>query len=187
MTESIRVDQASAAELDWSQVRETVLMLELSAGQIDAAMHESNDAVNVLTGSFTQLAGLMQHINDTLNALPDTPGNAALKSAALGSTEQVTQIVGQSIVAFQFYDKLSQRLNHVCHSLSGLSGLVGDESRMYVPAEWQALQGAIRAKYSMVEEVAMFEAVLAGMSVQDAITQFVLERKEHADNDIELF
>ena len=41
---------------DWSQVRETVLMLELAAGQVEAAMRDSNYSVEVLTDTFTSMA-----------------------------------------------------------------------------------------------------------------------------------
>lgn len=187
MAEEQRGTRVHAPDLDWSQVRETVLMLELAAGQIDAAMHESNAPVNVLTEGFTSLASLLNRIQTSLEALPDTPGNAVLKQELQGSTGEVGRIVQQSVVAFQFYDKLSQRLDHVCHGLSKLSDLIEDRTRLFNPSEWGALQDAIRSRYSTREEVAMFEAVLAGMSVSDAIKQFVADRKGQASNDIELF
>jgi hypothetical protein len=176
-----------APDLDWSQVRETVLMIELAAGQISAAMHESNEPVNVLTSGFTSLASLLTRIQSSLDALPDTPENAALKQDLLGSTGEVNAVVTQSIVAFQFYDKLSQRLDHVGLALGKLSALISDRSRLFNPEEWKMLQQAIRSRYSTREEVAMFEAVLSGVPVQEALQAFVADRKEQASNDIELF
>ena len=38
MNDTPRRTRVNAPDLDWSQVRETVLMLELSAGQIEGAM-----------------------------------------------------------------------------------------------------------------------------------------------------
>ena len=185
--QNMRGTRVHSPDLDWSQVRETVLMLELAAGQISAAMHESNEPVNVLTSGFTALASLLARIQAALGALPDTPENAALKQELLGSTGEVNAVVTQSIVAFQFYDKLSQRLDHVGHALAKLSDLVADRSRLFNPEEWKALQQAIRSRYSTAEEVAMFEAVLAGATVQEALQAFVANRREHASNDIELF
>lgn len=52
-----RGTSAHMPDLDWSQVRETVLMLELSAVQIETAMKDSNSSVEVLTDSFTSMAG----------------------------------------------------------------------------------------------------------------------------------
>ena len=185
--QSTRGTRAHAPDLDWSQVRETVLMLELAAGQISAAMHESNEPVNVLTSGFTSLASLLARIQVVLDALPETAENAELKRELLGSTKEVNAVVTQSIVAFQFYDKLSQRLDHVGHGLGKLADLVADRGRLFNPEEWRSLQQSIRSRYSTVEEVAMFEAVLSGVPVQEALQIFVANRREHATNDIELF
>lgn len=177
---------ARSPDLDWSQVRETVLMLELAAGQIEAAMKDSNSSVDVLTDVFTTMAGNMRMINDTIAALPDVGEMSDTKASLLGTTENVSGMVNKAIIAFQFYDKLVQRLGHVNLSLASLSNLVSDNSRIYSPDEWAALQEKIRSKYSMREEREMFEAVLGGMSVQDALDTFMNKLKDRS-NDIELF
>ena len=181
-----RGTHAQAPDLDWSQVQETVLMIELAVGQIEAAMKDSNSSVEVLTDVFTTMAGYMRMINDTVVALPDNKELADTKTNLLGATGNVSGMVHQAIIAFQFYDKLVQRLSHVNHSLASLSTLVKDQSRLYKPHEWAALQEKIRSKYSMREEVEMFEAVLGGMSVQEALDKFMSKMKDHPD-DIELF
>ena len=178
--------RAHAPDLDWSQVRETVLMMELSAGQIEAAMKDSNSSVEVLTDVFTSMAGYMRMIGDTISALPDDAASGVDKVNLLGATEHVSGMVHQAIIAFQFYDKLVQRLEHVNHSLASLSGLVSDKSRLYNPYEWVALQEKIRSKYTMREEVEMFDAVLAGMTVEEALNNFMVKINDKPD-DIEFF
>lgn len=193
MTESTHSGKAGGTrahmpDLDWSQVRETVLMLELSAGQIEGAMKDSNTSVEVLTDTFTTMAGYMRMIQDSVESLPNTGETGAAKENIKGATEHVTGMIHQSIIAFQFYDKLVQRLAHVNHSLAGLSDLVADSSRLFNPSEWSGLQGKIRAKYSMREEQAMFDAVMNGMSVKEALEQFMTEMKDkQQDDDVELF
>jgi len=177
---------AHSPDLDWSQIRETVLMIELAAGQIEAAMKDSNSSVEVLTDTFTTMAGYMRMINDTIAALPETEATSETRATLLGATENVSSMVHKAIIAFQFYDKLVQRLGHVNHSLASLSTLVNDESRIYSPYEWVALQEKIRSKYSMREETEMFEAVLSGASVQEALDMFMSKMKDRSD-DIELF
>jgi hypothetical protein len=108
-------------DLDWSQVRETVLMLELAVGQIEAAMKEGSSSVEVLTDSFTSMAGYMRMMGSALEQLPDTPATAQLKESLIGHAGEVAGRVQKSIIAFQFYDKLSQRLAHVSHSLEALT------------------------------------------------------------------
>ena len=178
--------RAHAPDLDWSQVRETVLMLELSAGQIEAAMKDSNSSVEVLADVFTTMAGYMRMIGDTVAALPDDAKSGDAKASLLGATEHVSGMVHQAIIAFQFYDKMVQRLSHVNHSLAALSDLVGDKSRLYSPYQWVALQEKIRSKYTMREEKEMFDAVLAGMPVAEALEKFIAKINEKSD-DIELF
>jgi hypothetical protein len=181
-----RGTSAHMPDLNWSQVRETVLMLELSAVQIEAAMKDSNASVEVLTNSFTTMAGYMRMISDTVQTLPDEGAVGAAKQNLSGVSEHVSGMVHQAIIAFQFYDKLVQRLAHVGISLGDLSNLVSDGRRLYNPNEWVSLQDKIRQKYTTREEIAMFEAVMQGMPVQEAIDKFMAEMKEKSD-DIELF
>lgn len=183
---NLRGTRAHRPDLDWSQIRETVLMMELAGGQIEAAMRDSNSSVEVLTGSFTTMAGYMRMINETAMSLPDSGEGAAAKADLLGAADHVTAMMRQAIVAFQFYDKLVQRLSHVNHSLAALSNLVGDNSRLFNPGEWLVLQEKIRSRYTMAEEVEMFEAVLAGMPAQEALDKFMTPMNSRAD-DIELF
>jgi hypothetical protein len=181
-----RGTSAHMPDLNWSQVRETVLMLELSAVQIETAMKDSNASVEVLTNSFTSMAGLMRMISDTVQTLPEDGEIGVAKQSLTGVSEHVSGMVHQAIIAFQFYDKLVQRLAHVGISLGDLSDLVADSRRLYSPGEWVTLQDKIRAKYSTREEIAMFEAVMQGMPVQEAVDRFMAEMKEKSD-DIELF
>lgn len=190
MNQDTRATRAASPDLDWSQVRETVLMLELAAGQVEAAMKDSNSSVEVLTDTFTSLADTLQHIDAAVGTLPDTVGNGQVKAEILADTQLVAQKVHQAIVAFQFYDKLVQRLDHVCTSLAGLSHLVTDRSRLYSPFEWKALQEEILAKYTMVEERAMFEAVLNGATVKEALETYMtvrMQEVEQSGGEIELF
>jgi hypothetical protein len=186
----LRGTRAAMPDLDWSQVRETVLMLELAAGQVEAAMTDSNSSVEVLTDTFTSLADTLQHIDAAVDTLPDTIGNGLVKADIQANTQLVASKVRQAIVAFQFYDKLVQRLDHVCHSLAGLSHLVSDRQRLYSPGEWKALQDEILAKYTMIEERAMFEAVLNGVSVKEALDSYMaarMEKVESSGGEVELF
>ena len=186
--DSARSSRAQSPDLDWSQVQETVLMLELAAGQIEAAMKDGDASVEVLTDSFTSMAGYVRMLSAALEELPDSPELATLKETLVGQAAQVRGMVQHSIVAFQFYDKLVQRLAHVGHSLGALSSLVSDRGRLYNPLEWVALQEKIRAKYSTREEVEMFEAVMQGIPVKEALQRFKAGiSATDADDGVEFF
>ncbi|MBK6401017.1 MAG: hypothetical protein IPP18_00090 [Rhodocyclaceae bacterium] len=184
-----RGTEAHAPDLAWSQVRETVLMLELAAGQVDAAMRDSNASVNVLTESFTAMAGLLDDIDRKMAALGERVLEPEIGEVR-DSARQVAQQAQQSVIAFQFYDRLVQRLDHVCHSLASLSELVNSPARRYNPSEWAALQQLIASKYTMVEERAMFDAVMRGVPVKAALEQYMAARMQEVEasgGDIELF
>lgn len=182
--------RAHTPDLDWSQVRETVLMLQLAAGQVNAAMHDSNASVEILTDTFTSMVDTLDMVEIALGTLPDTIGNGMVKSEIQEGAREISRKVHQAIIAFQFYDKLIQRLDHVCQSLGGLSELVADKKRLYTPDEWLALQKQIQSKYAMAEERSMFEAVMAGATVEEALHAYMAERMqkvEQSGGEIELF
>lgn len=179
---------AEHPDLDWSQVRETVMMLYLAVAQIEVSMSEGDDSVNSLTDSFTSMAGSVQTIEMAAGDLPDTEELRAIRETILHTCSTVSGKMAASIVAFQFYDKLNQRLAHVTHSLSALADLVSAPGRLYNPYEWRGLQEKIKSKYSMREELAMFDAIVRGASVKDALE---LARHQSGspqdDADVELF
>ena len=179
-----------APDLDWSQVRETVLMLELAAGQVDAALRDSNSSVDVLTGSFTSMANQLDGIDARLVHLVEKEGMTSELTEIRDDARQVAEQVRRSVIAFQFYDRLAQRLDHVCRSLESLADLVNSPDRRYRPDQWAALQTQIASKFTMVEVRAMFDAVLHGVPVKEALQQYMAARMHEVEaggGDIELF
>ena len=171
---------AGKPDLDWSQVIETVRMLNLAVAQIEMSMKEGEDSVDTLTGVFTNTANKVKQIEALVSDSQD-----ANSSEVLRQCQDITQQMQYAILAFQFYDKLTQRLSHVSDSLNNLGCLVSDNSRLYNPNEWLGLQQDIRSKYSMPAEHEMFEKIMQGMTVQEIIEQTPAHK--HDDDDIELF
>ena len=74
--------------------------------------------------------------------------------------------------------------------MHSLSQLIGDPALLYSPIEWKKLQEAIRSKYTMEEERKMFDNVLSGMSIEQALLEFKQDQLLKTDEDedcIELF
>lgn len=177
-------------ESTWNGGEETVRMIELAAGQVEAAVRESNLSVDVLTNTFSRLATTLCRVDDAIAILPDFPGGTEIKEEIKDGAASVAADIRHAVVAFQFYDKLAQRLDHVCHSLEWLSELVGDRQRSSESAEWTMLQARIREKYTMAEERGLFEDVMRGIPVKEAIERYAHEKKDEAADyggDIELF
>lgn len=183
----VRGTQVNNPGPDWNHLRETVLMMELAVAQVEAAMTDSNASVDALTGTFTTMANTIKLINERISGLADTEATGPVKMELMMATMNVAGMVNQAIVAFQFYDRLSQRLAHVNHGLAWLAELVSDQDEASSAAAWAALQGKIRSRYSMPEEVEMFEAVLLrGLTVEQAIREF-MDKMNSKGDDIELF
>lgn len=171
---------ADRPDLDWSQVRETVLLLHVAVAQIQRSMGDGDDSVRELAHSFTSMAGKAQ----VIGAAAAEMSEGREKNTVLENCQAIERAMQQAIVAFQFYDQLSQRLAHISHSLENLAGLVANPGRLYNPYEWKGLQHAIRAKYTNEGDRAMFDAILSGVPVKDAIAKSDLSAR---GDDIELF
>ncbi|PPD30699.1 MAG: hypothetical protein CTY19_15605 [Methylomonas sp.] len=170
-------------DLDWSQIRETVKLLTVSVAQVDGSMREGDESVNLLAESFTSMVEDMNAINQVLMTLePSEERDKALRHCS--STQQK---IHSSIVAFQFYDRLQQCLQHVSTGLKGLSSIVETPNRLYNPAEWQGLQESIRGRYTMESEKIMFDAIHQGKSVEEALALAASFDQQAEDDEIELF
>jgi len=180
--------KAHAPDLDWTQVRETVRMMELAAAQINLAMRDGDDSIGALSNSFTSMIGNVNTISVAINEMGCNDADKIAQQTIEDNCNQVKEQMHSAIVAFQFYDRLSQQLAHVVHSLDSMSELIGDSNRLYNPFEWKGLQETIRARYSMQEEQEMFDALLNGVSIDDALS--ICKEKmanRDASDDIELF
>ncbi len=169
---------AQNPDLDWSQVRETVRMMNLAVAQIEMSMKEGDDSVDTLTDAFTTMAARVQVIEKLAKKNDDVESKQIVEQC-----EAVAGEMQHAIMAFQFYDKLTQRLSHVSHSLASLVDLVGDNVRLYNPIEWLLLQEKIKSKYTMPAEHDMFEKMMQGMSIEEVLQQV----RQDAAEDIELF
>jgi hypothetical protein len=178
-------------DLDWSQLKETILMLNLSVAQIDQSMNEGNASVNTLASSFTALATNLRDIQSSVSQMDEDNGNSEkTKMIIQDSSTTALDKVQSAIIAFQFYDKLTQRIDHVSHSLSSLSALIANPATLYSPPAWQELQQSIRSKYTMEEERRMFDKVLSGTPIDVALAEFkteMLEKNDSGEDDVELF
>ncbi len=171
-------------DLDWTQVRETSKLLNLSAGQVDDLLNRADVSVDTLTDAFTSIVEHMQTIYNHLEMLEDTPN----RNEALKCCMETSDKIQTSIIAFQFYDRLQQSLHHVTSNLKGLSSLVESPDRLYNPFEWHKFQMEIRERYTMESEKVMFDAILEGKTIEEAFTiKESSQRQLIEENNVELF
>ena len=171
-----------APNSDSNQAQETVKLLTLSAVQVDVILQESDLSVNTLTESFTDIIKNMQMINSHLLSLEASDP----RSEALACCLETKEKIQTAIIAFQFYDRMQQCLQHVTSNLRGLSKLVESPDKAFNPSEWQELQSQIRSRYTMESEKVMFDAILQGKSIDEAIAAKNACQVSSSDN-VELF
>lgn len=188
--DNIGASTARQPDLNWSQIRETILMLGVAIGQIQHAMSDGHDSVKTLAESFANTHNELKRVRAAAQNLPAEVQETEIGQTILTDSAEAARSTDKAIIAFQFYDRMTQRLQHVCDAVDSLAALVSDQRRLYIPDEWVGLQTQIRSKYTMEEERLMFDAILQGMPVKQAIalTEAALAaRKAEPDSDLELF
>jgi hypothetical protein len=163
------------ADDSWHYTEDTLAMLSVSVAQIKSILSDGGESVSELTDSFVQLANTFQQLMDHKTSIENTD---------LG---QIRHQIEQGIIAFQFYDRISQRLDHVSNSLQHMGNLIGDTTRRHKPEEWEEFQAIIQSKYTMSSERKLFEAILSGMPMEQALELVKKDSNNENQEDIELF
>lgn len=165
---------------NWCHVRETILMINVAVARIEHAMQEGDESFNTLSQSFVEIVNSANQIITDSKELEDSPAKERISATC----EDISHRVNHSIIAFQFYDKLTQRMNLISHTLNSLTMLLDDTEKKDIRKEWLALQEMIRSKYTLDADQEMFEAVLQGTSIEEALKVAV---KKTTENDVEFF
>ena len=167
----------------WSEIRETILMLDFAVARMSHAMSDGNDSVDTLIESFTHMAKEVESIQDTANSLNENEQ----KETMLKQCTSIHNNMNQAITAFQFYDRLSQRMQHITNSLDSMSNLITQEDQRIDCEKWQDLKSMIRANYTLESDKRMFESLLSGTSVSEIINQAAQSANSSEVGEIELF
>ncbi|GAA6133267.1 hypothetical protein NBRC116188_00560 [Oceaniserpentilla sp. 4NH20-0058] len=155
-------------DLDWSQIRETITMLALAVAQVESSMKDGEQSVSTLSASFTDMADYISQIRNLTSKV--TPNNLEKYQSVIDeTTANLEHNVQNAVIAFQFYDRISQRLDHVCQSLDQLGSLISEKDSLYNPECWLSLQDQIKSSYTMDAERIMFEHILRGHSIEEAL------------------
>lgn len=158
-------------------------MLDTVVTQLGWTLRDGDGSVDALTESFKTMMASAVAILDTASKMED----GACKDEILKHSHDIYGQTQQVIVAFQFYDQMSQRLNHASGSLELLAELIGDPVRLCDPEEWRTFQQEIRLRYTSEADKIMFDAVLTGASLDDAIRIFKEHEAEKTEDDFMFF
>lgn len=167
-------------EENWSHMRETVLMINVAVARIEHAMIEGNESFTTLSHSFVEIVNSAKKITLEAKNLEDSPAKNKINK----DCEDISQRVGNSIIAFQFYDRLSQRMSMVSKSLNSLTDILKDPNKTNMQDEWIKLQKMIRSKYTLDADQELFNDVLNGVPIEEALKTAV---EKTTEEEIEFF
>ncbi len=174
-------------EDSFCELQATVRMLVLAVAHLQMTMTESDVSVGVLGDSFPAIAAGTQAIGETAGRLRGEDEAAGDADCIVACCEDMERTIRTAIVSFQFYDRMIQRLSHVRDSLTALGALVGDSARIASPGAWKDLREMIRSSYSMESERAMFDALMYGASMEQALALVTKPGSASRPVDIDLF
>jgi len=109
------------------------------------------------------------------------------KNQLLVSCTQAMSTVQETTMAFQFYDRLNQRMQHISIMLDELSRLIDSPERMSQPTSWVELEEKIRSHYTLDNDLDMFDAVLAGGDIEEILSNATQTNSKEKEASIELF
>ncbi len=153
-------------DLNARQLRETIDMLTLTVSQVERTMTLGENSVTALSQSFIDIANQLKQLTVEKNNEFNEINNLDTQNQKI---DDIHKQVMTTITAFQFYDRISLRLDHLKSDLSWLSNIVSDPNQISNPSSWSKLQEDIMSNYTMEEERIMFQHILKGSSVEEAL------------------
>jgi len=168
-----------------SETIESLPKTDAVIGNISTAKEKISKALEIVgDGSGSE------ELKDALAALEESilPEQETLDTLSMNCMTASMQMQ-DTIIAFQFYDRLSQRLHQIVKSLTAMSQLIADRQRLHNPYEWVELQENIKSRYTIEADRIMFDALLAGAEISEALdiaNQYEVE-EEGEEDSIELF
>ena len=130
--------------MDKDEIKNLAPLLLLAVRQLDAAMLDASAEAELLSRAVAALGVRGAQMRDT--------GGEATHAKALPFVADAQR----AMRALQFHDRLSQRVTHVRDALSRLHACVATGEY----DEWQKLNDAIRALYTMEDERQRFDALV---------------------------
>lgn len=160
---------------------ETARSLRFAIEQISTSLQESEESVNILIDAITSISGSAHRIEESLDSAPPDELRTILRCEC-GNSQQSIQ---RAVTAFQFYDRLTQRFEHIRDNLAAVASIIEAPNQQH-PQLWNELHRKVRSLYSFEQEQHMLKSLLQGMESARSGKQPALDRTGHT-TDIELF
>jgi phage-related minor tail protein len=162
-------------------------MLALCEAQMEAATQDADNAVDELVQAFNALSSTIVDLNKASQA----DGVVVSATRSMDDIKQhcsaVSDRMASAVVAFQFYDKLSQRLGHVRYSLSTMALFICDSENSQHPERWEKLLATLGRLYRTAEEREIFDSIAGSLSLTTFDPALPLVKDMSDAGSVELF
>lgn len=164
----------------WCHLQETVTMLKLTSAQIRSSMLDGNNSISELPETLQTIAEQSQKLDELL-----TEASSPAKQHA----SELLANVHRGVMACQFHDRVSQHLDHVTESLNQIANIITNPDQFADVARWRALQNEVSESYTLDSERPMFEQIMVGRSVEEAleICRHHFSETDDDQDEVELF
>lgn len=164
--------------------KEIEQFLKVSQAEINMSLKDSADSIKTLTKTFMEMVRDVHEIKVGLEALKVGPAEQATKADLVKICDTYLDKVQDSTVGFQFYDKLTQRLQHNVRSMNKLM-VMFERHGGYDDQAWEQFRSDMKSRYNTEKDRLMFEALMEGQSIQEAIN--IASETKTGEGSVELF
>ena len=162
--------------------------LNLTSGEIKMSVREANEVVQTLTKTFMKMVGDVHEIQLAAEQLSGHGEDTEIKQKIIKKCEGYLDKVQEGTMGFQFYDKMTQRLNHTSGNIKKLIDMNEEPEAMMSKDKWDSLKQDIEQSYTMEEDRVLFKALMQGDSIQQAIRLATAAHNKQKDTgNVELF
>jgi len=154
----------------------TVHPLEISIAQIQNAMASSEQGVARLSDNFVEVATLLDKLLAQVSGCKSDDEEADLAATA----ERIKAVMNDSLRSFQFYDRLTQRMNHVIIVLEQLMACM----TMNQSVTESEIYNRILSNFTLEDEKDLLRSLL---SDQDWSETALINSDDNNNNTVELF
>ena len=161
-----------------------LVLLQLAAAQLTLSLEETEKPFNDLTKLFLEIVEHHRNIEELLQEKP-YPDIEKLHKLH----KQTESKVKISVVDFQFYDRMSQRLHHILSNLQQAILVLTDSSAFQDEKTWERIFKGIQESYTMQEEKELYLAIKQGEGFESAVEKLIAKTKakDAIEPNIELF
>jgi len=160
-----------------------ITLLQLAAAQLALSLKETEQPFDDLSKLFVEI---VEGYN-SIEGLIGSPEQNDIKK--LQTLHHETQSrVRNAIVDFQFYDRMTQRLQHIMGTIQDAIKTL-ELNANGSDAEWHEIFERIEKSYTMREETQLFDSIRSGEGFESAVSNLIEQtfKKEAIESEIELF